>query len=362
MPAKKIDDFRLLELLKSGGKTVSELAQLLGVTRQAVTQKIKRWKRYGIVDISPAETLDLRRLKLGNFKVYKLTKLGQALYEESSHFRSDSLRGGDAHPSSHERNLHAVATALKRQRRPAQLNLGDFAPEVKNRPVPKAEVHGLCYRIPIVGEPGIYPPHLKEKRMQNWTKYHGHFMGAYIYFTPSNVFFFLGGIDDTREDVHRQAEERARKIWVALKHQYGWELANVIERYNHTTGENYEPIEPEEAPYDPDRLPKYGVVGLPEVKDIPAPQLGKKGYVDGTPWAGTLHTGPKHVDKIIENHRFINEHLNELVFRHDLEAITEGISRKVIHVIAEAVRNGNGGAGQETDESPPDDGQPEGYA
>jgi len=335
MPAKKIDDIALLQLLNFGGKNVKELAEILGVKKNAMSQKLKRWKARGIVKISPAETLMKRREKCTPDKVFILTKRGRRLYEESLHFCSGSLRGGDALPPSNEESLHALTP---RPRRLPQSLIDDFAPQITDRPPPPSEVHGLCYQIPIEGEPGIYPPHLKEKRMQNWSKIYGNFMGAYIEFTTKNIFIWLNGVDETTDKVKEKCEERVKKIWVALKHNYGWEIKPIIHRYNHTTGQRYNDIPVDELqPYKPNTLPKYAVLNAPEYSNAPSPQLGKYGEIDDTPNIYTFHAPKPTIDMITENHRIFAKYRDKFLNPADyIESLKQIIAAMSDDIVGEA--------------------------
>jgi len=157
-------------------------------------------------------------------------------------------------------------------------------------------------------------------------------MGAYIYFTPSNIFFFLRGRGSNTDEAEQSAEEKAKKIWAALRHQYGWEIDNTIERYNHTTGQKYEPIKVDDfpkEPYDPHKLPKYSALFIKEAEKTESPQLGKYGEVDNTPVKNTIHSDKLTVDAIIERARFFAKHKDEIVYLQDLQRFAEQFASAV---------------------------------
>ncbi len=348
-PAKKIDDMALLQLLNYGGKNVKELAEMLGVGKDTMSKKLKRWKARGIAKISPGETLMKRRKNCNKDKIFILTKLGKHLTEASLHFFSTSLKGVDALPPSENQKqpladphspppsiptASSTSTSIPSSsspRRIPQSRIDEFAPRITDSPPPPNEIHGLCYRIPVE-ELGIYPPHLKEKSMKNWNKIYGSFMGTYIEFTTKSIFIWLNGVDETTDKVIEKCEEMARKVWIVLKHNYGWGIRPVIHRYNHTTGQLYNDIPVGELePYTPNKLPKFAVLNAPEYSKEPSPQLGKDGEIDNTPNINTMHAPKSTIDVITENHLFFSKHRNEFANPADY---TESLKQFVISMTA----------------------------
>ena len=252
MPKKKIDDIGFLECIDKG-LISKEIARVLTITPSAVSQKIKRLREKKIIEISPFDTFDKRILKLGNYKVYRLTERGKLI-----------LRGGDAHPL-----INLLNFDKKRPRKITITKIDDFSIHVKHDSV--VEGHGICYMIRIIGNHGILPPHLRHHRMQNWVKHHGKFMGGYICFTTKNIFVFLGAKGKDSEEVDRKVEEQLEGIWDCLHFELGWDIDREIIPFNHTTGA------------------KYSALWVHRYDELDSPQEGIFARVDDTPIGNTIH-------------------------------------------------------------------------
>lgn len=363
MPKKKIQDEDLLFLIKEYDKTQRELAEYFNVTEAAISQKLRRWQKNGIIKKDQAATEDQRRLRCAKTNIWMLTAKGKLLYERTKHSQPDPASGGDGHPLAPEGTKHEVNTA--------QASMDAFNPDVENVP---RRVHGLCYYVPIRGERppvpdelndrtyGMYPPHLKKTEMAGgWIKVHGDFMGAYIVFTTKNIMFWLRGDGPEFPDCHRNAEERAREIWIKLRHTYGWDIPAWIGRKNHTLDEEYQPIEMVEGqehpdqrgPYEPGRLPKYSI-RLPGAEKLRSPQVTSVGEVEDTPWPHTIHGNPADLNDLVDTSRYIQSgryHRDLERFRVAVEErAKERAKAELMRDLADAAEgNGDGAAGDGAD-------------
>ncbi len=72
MKGGKVDTRELIKLLDSG-KTQSEIASYFKVSKAAISKRVKKLIEKGIIKLSETATHDMRILKMGNYKVYRLT-------------------------------------------------------------------------------------------------------------------------------------------------------------------------------------------------------------------------------------------------------------------------------------------------
>jgi len=69
----------LIFMLIDRGNTQAKISKILGVTRQAVNKKFRRYLDEGLIAESKNQTRDLRYLTLGHDKIYSITEKGREL-------------------------------------------------------------------------------------------------------------------------------------------------------------------------------------------------------------------------------------------------------------------------------------------
>jgi len=335
MPAKKIDDRRLLQQLAHGDKTVSELADFFDVDKSTISKKCNRLKKRGIVTVAAQETLTRRWTHVGNYKIFTLTTRGKQL-----------LRGGEAYP------LKKPPKKPLKVDPAVQLNIDDFSPRLRR---PEVDVHGLAFKIPIRGRRGRVPVRMRAHRMRNWTKYEGTLNGAYVYITPRHIVIYPRGRGETSEKALEAAKETVKELWMAFRHDFGWEIENTVHCSNPTTGA------------------KWGALYIDTFREVRAPAEGDLALVDNTPTYGTVHAKAENpldwrpqdiVDTLVLDAKWRQEHRDELVRKQELQAIVKGIIDKVsdvaadrvIHALAEEMKNGRQNSQRATEREDDDEG------
>ena len=282
----KVDLLKLLMLLDEG-KTQSEIAEYFRVSRAAISKRIKKLQEKGIIKLSELATYDKRKLRCGNYKVFKLTKRGRFLLSDP--------------PSPN--NLISIEKKIK------QIKLDDFDFPVEN---PQVEIHGYCYKSVLKGERGSIPTSLKPQKMKHWTKYHGMFMGCYIAITTKSVRIFPKERGKNLQEAKEKAEERAKKVLGILIHKYGWEF------------------EPKLTISDETRGAKIGVINLPEAKLLKSPSEGKLASVDDSPEPNTVHVkDPSLADQLVIASTFFNKNGHRLVFKDEIEKIIAEVKQEI---------------------------------
>lgn len=295
MPKKKVDTIELLNAIAKGISSPSELADYFGVTRGAITNKLRRLKKKDIIKIAETETFDKRKLHCGHYTIYRLTKKGRLL-----------LRGGDAHPPS-KKEIHTV-----------QVSLDDFYPSFEE-PNPIVEIHGVAFIFSIDGMRGGIPPTLRGQRMQNWTKYHGMLCGCYVAITTKSVIVYPRAEGSTAEEAWENAKQKVAKVWQLLRHYYGWEISSQVKAINPTTGK------------------VYGISNVPGAEQLQSPQEGLLAKVDDTPKPKTIHPYKvEDVDGIVFASRWINRNKDLIVTRTELHQTIQEIKQAVVEALAEA--------------------------
>lgn len=285
----KIDVKKLLMLLDDG-KTQSEIAKYFGVSKAAISKRIKKLQQKGIIKLSMPATHDKRKLQCGNYKVYKITEIGHLLLD-------------DPPAPNNNKNLISIEKKIK------QIKLDDFDIPVENI---QAEIHGYCYKADLKGEPGSIPPSLKPQKMKHWVKHHGMFMGCYVCITTKSVRIFPKARGKNYKEAKEKAEEKAKKVLAVLIHQYGWGF------------------EPKLTVLDETKGAKVSVINLPEAKNLKSPSIGKLGSVDDTPEPNTVHVyNPSDVDELIIASRTFNKNKHRLVFKDEIERVIAEIKEEI---------------------------------
>ena len=75
---KDINTFRIFVLIDDG-KTQQEIAEILGISKQAINKRFKLYVKEGLIKESKIQTKDLRYLTKGNDKIYVVTPKGREL-------------------------------------------------------------------------------------------------------------------------------------------------------------------------------------------------------------------------------------------------------------------------------------------
>lgn len=245
----KVTDQELMEWLQKK-KTATEIANIRGMSKQAVSKRIKKLRIKSLIEIDRRTTLHTRRLKCGNHKYYKLTDLGYTHLQKLKN------------PHSSSRGALDDASALVDIR------------------FPQLEKHAYRVKIKIV-ERGIKPPgHKENSKLNNWTLIYGKYAGCRYEITPRNIFITARTRGRTREQLKKRLEDKIDEV-VQLFLHLGWSLKDRAEVVND------------------------GKIGVIYLLDKAPPNEGKLGCIDRTPVNPTIHpNNEQDADGLIKLGRF----------------------------------------------------------
>ncbi|HEC76827.1 MAG TPA: ArsR family transcriptional regulator [Thermoplasmatales archaeon] len=263
---RKISDLQLLELVDEA-KTATEMAKILGVTRQAVSKRLKKLENNNLIDLSQTETKDRQLMHCSNEKIYKLTQRGKYYIEKLR------LSGRGC--------------------------IEDINQNIDNRlGQPIVEKHAYKVKIKIIKK-GIFPENAqKNYKMKNWSLYYGIYLGCRYEITTKHIFLWIRARGKNTKEVNKKIKEKIQFI-IQLFNHYGWVLG------------------------DPQVVNdgKIGIFNLPFLENV-KPQKGKLADIDRTPVDPTIHPHneldadrivklARIMDKLLKKHILLGDDIND---------------------------------------------------
>ena len=274
MPRKKISDFDILKLI-GNGLNASEIAFKYGLSKGAISQRIKKLQERGLIELDVEKTAFQQSLTLKHVKYYRLTERGKVEV-------SKMLRGGE------------VGVQLPRLR----------------------GVHNVQFKFKIKKKGDLWFDH--SVVLKNWVKKYTWFGDIYVEQNgkddnPSTLVIKFSLEENDPWKAAFKALETALRMKKIFEDMVGFELGDPV-----MIGK-----------------PKWEVLDDPVAKEISQKQVivTEYGAIDNTPEPGTLHFyDPDDVETYLRMPGEIRE------IKQEVKETKEEI-RKVPEIVAEMVRS-----------------------